>query len=164
MHVYCLFCQTQRAKRIAELLKNRGWGQAFTPMIICRHRVQGKLLDKPYDLLPGYVFLFTEEPVMDFSDFRKINGVGHLLGRREEQFEITGSDREFALSLLKVNGLVNPMTLVHEGGKVKLLNPLFEYSHGVITEIEYKKQRAKVEFLFAEERWITWVAVNELLL
>ena len=164
MHVYCLFCQTQRARRIAELMETNGWGQAFTPRVVCRHRVQGKIEDKPYDLLPGYVFLFTEEPVADFSELRKMDGVGYQVGRREDQFELCGSDREFAMGLLAVNGLVSPMTLVHEGEKVKLLNPLFEYSHGVITKIEYKKQRAKVDFFFDQERWSTWVAMDELYL
>jgi len=162
MHVYCLFCQTQRARRIAELLEAWEIGRAFTPRVICRHRVQGKTMDKPYDLLPGYVFLFSEEPVSDFSELRKIDGVGHQVGRREDEYELSGSDRAFAMGLLEVDGTVNPMKLVHEGGNVRLMDPLFEHNQGRITDIEYKKQRARVEFTFDGERWITWVAVSEL--
>ena len=162
MHVYCLFCQTQRARRIAELLEAWKMGRAFAPRVICRHRVQGKMVDKPYDLLPGYVFLFSEELITDFSSFRKIDGVGHQVGRQEDQYELAGSDRAFAMQLFEMNGIVNPMTLVHEAEKVRLLNPLFENNQGAITDIEYKKQRARVEFTFDDERWVAWVAINEM--
>ena len=162
MHVYCLFCQTQRARRIAELLEAWKIGRAFTPRVICRHRVQGKTVDKPYDLLPGYVFLFAEEPVTDFSCFRKIDGVGHQVGRLEDQYELAGSDRVFAMQLLEMNGVLSPMALVHEGENVRILNPLFEDNRGIITDIEYKKQRARVEFTFDDERWVAWVAINEM--
>ena len=160
--VYCLFCRTQRARRIAELLETCGLHRAFTPRVICRHRVQGRLVDKPYDLLPGYVFLFAEEEITDFSFLRRIDGVGRLVGRREDRYELSGTDRTFAEQLYEAEGLVNPMPLVHEGKQVRLLNPLFQNSHGVITEIDYKKQRARVEFTFDEERWIAWVAIEEL--
>lgn len=162
MHIYCLFCQTQRAKKIAELMENCGLHRAFTPQVVCRHRVQGEMKDQLYDLLPGYLFLFSETAVRDFSDFRWITGIGHQIGRREDRFELVGSDRTFAQQLYEVNGVVHPMKLVHEGETVKLLDPLFENNDGVITKIEYKKQRARVEFSFDNERWITWVAVDEL--
>ena len=162
MFVYCLFCRTQRAQRIAVLLESCGGHRAFTPRVICRHRVQGQLVDRPYDLLPGYVFLFTEKKITDFSFLRRIDGVGRLVGRREDLYELAGADRTFAMQLYEAEGLVSPMPLVREGGEARLLNPLFQNSHGVITDIDYKKQRARVEFTFDEERWITWVAVDEL--
>ena len=162
MHVYCLFCQTQRARRIAELLRAWEIGRAFTPRVICRHRVQGKTVERAYDLLPGYVFLFAEQPVTDFSELRKIDGVGRQVGRREDEYELAGPDRAFAMGLLEVDGTVNPMKLVHEGSSVRLMDPLFEHNQGRITNIEDKKQRARVEFTFDGERWITWVAVDEL--
>ena len=162
MHVYCLFCQTQRARRIAELLQAWEIGRAFTPRVICRHRVQGKTVERAYDLLPGYVFLFAEQPVTDFAERRKIDGVGRQVGRREDEYELAGPDRAFAMGLLEVDGTVNPMKLVHEGSSVRLMDPLFEHNQGRITNIEYKKQRARVEFTFDGERWITWVAVDEL--
>ena len=162
MFVYCLFCRTQRARRIAELLESCGMHRAFSPRVVCRHRVQGQLVDRPYDLLPGYVFLFTEEEITDFSFLRRMEGVGRQVGRREDRYELTGADRTFAMQLYESDGLVGAMPLVHEGEEVRLLNPLFQNSHGVITEIDYRKQRARVEFTFDDERWITWVAVDEL--
>lgn len=161
MHVYCLFCQTQRTGRIAELLESWKMGRAFSPRVICRHRVQGQLVDKTYDLLPGYVFLFANELMTDFSAVWEIDGAGYHVGRREDQYELVGDDRIFALELYETDGIIRPMTMVREGEKVKLQNSLFENGHGKITEIEYKKQRARVEFSFADKRWAVWVAVNE---
>ena len=65
------------------------------------------------------------------------------------------------MELYETDGIIRPMTMAREGEKVKLQNSLFENGHGKITEIEYKKQRARVEFSFADKRWAVWVAVNE---
>ena len=162
MHVYCLFCQTQRARTVAEVLQCRGYGRAFTPRVICRHRVKGETVDCPYDLMPGYVFLFSAERIADFAVFRRTEGVGHVVGRAEDQYELVGADQAFALQLYEADGLISPMPLVHEGTHVRLLNPLFENHHGSVTKVDYKKQRARVEFMFDNERWITWVAIDEL--
>ncbi len=162
MFAYCMYCQTQRAKKIADLLLSQGYDCAFTPRVICHHWVQGRIIERPYDLLPGYVFLFTEEPILDFSTFRRKEGVSRILGRPDDRYELTGADRTFALQLYETDGLISPMPLVHEGTRVRLLNPLFENHHGTVTRVDYKKQRARVEFLFDEERWMTWVAIEEL--
>ena len=50
MHVYCLFCQTQRCRVIAELLEIRGIDRAFAPRIIRKHRKQGVNVEKTYFL------------------------------------------------------------------------------------------------------------------
>ena len=58
--------------------------RAFSPQIIKRARVRGKNVDKPYDLLPGYVFLFSETTLEDFTPFYGIMGILRHIGDPEK--------------------------------------------------------------------------------
>ena len=69
MYVYCLFCRTQRCARIARLMEIRGVERAFSPRILSRQRKAGENVPTEHDLLPGYVFLFSEERLADYSAF-----------------------------------------------------------------------------------------------
>ena len=67
MYAYCLFCRTQRCTRIAQLLEIKGVERAFSPKILSKQRKQGKNYDRERDLLPGYVFIFNEERLIDYA-------------------------------------------------------------------------------------------------
>ena len=54
------------------------------------------------------------------------------------------------------------MKLVRIGETVRLEDPLFEGSEGVITRIDYRKERARVDFRFEGNACHTWVAIDGL--
>ena len=83
MYVYCLFCRTQRCTRVARLLEIRGVQRAFSPKILSRQRKQGLNIDRERDLLPGYVFIFSDERLLDYKMFSGIDGVIRRVGRTE---------------------------------------------------------------------------------
>ena len=159
-HVYCLFCTTQRCAAIAEVLERCGIDRAFSPQIIGRQRKQGELLEKSYDLLPGYIFLFTREPMKNLAEYRWIQGIVRDVGRPEDDHELIGSDRAFAEALFAREGVVSPLSVVREGEHVRMMDPLFQANHGVITRLDARKQRARVEFVFDGMTCSAWVAVN----
>ena len=106
MHSYCLFCDTQRCGVIAELLERCGVDRAFSPKLVGRERKQGVLLEKRYDLLPGYVFLFSRQALPDLREYRWIDGLIRYVGRAEDQYELTGGDRSFADALFEQDGIL----------------------------------------------------------
>ena len=161
MYVYCLFCRTQRCARIAQLMEIRGIKRAFSPRILQRKRVQGKNEIHYADLLPGYVFLFHEEKLTDFSVFFGIDGVIRKVGDADEWYELQGQDREFALQLLEKDGEVGSMQLLKIGQEVTLADPLFAGGRGKVTKIDYRKQRARVDFTFRGNECHTWVALED---
>ena len=161
MFAYCLFCQTQRCSRIARLLEIRGMNRAFSPRILQRQRVKGENLRKLVDLLPGYVFVFSEEKLTDYTMFFGIDGVIRKVGQAEEGYELQGADREFAFELLEKNGLVGSMRIVKTGDEVTLDDPLFSNSQGKVTKIDYRKERARVDFVFRGISCHTWVALED---
>ena len=162
MFVYCLFCRTQRCKRIAQLMEIRGVKRAFSPQILRKIRKQGENRKETADLLPGYVFLFNDEAMTDYQQFYGIDGVIRRVGRAEEWYELQGADREFALSLYEKDGVVGTMKLVEVGETVRLDDPLFNSSEGKITKIDYRKERARVDFKFDGNDCHTWVALDDI--
>ena len=161
MYVYCLFCRTQRCARIARLMEIRGVERAFSPKILSKQRIEGKNVFKEHDLLPGYVFLFHEERIIEWDIFSGIDGIIRRVGRTEKGYELEGADREFALGLYEKNGQVGAMKLVSVGETVRLADNLFDGSEGFVTKIDYRKERARVDFKFEGNACHTWVAIEE---
>ena len=162
MYAYCLFCRTQRCSRIAQLLEIRenGVRKAFSPKILSRQRKQGLNIDRERDLLPGYVFLFSDERLIDYETFAGIDGVIRRVGRTESGYELEGTDREFALSLLGSGGKVGALKMINVGETVQLENSLFDGSEGVVTKIDYRKERARVDFRFDGNDCHSWIAID----
>ena len=155
---YCLFCQTQKAGEVAMILEKRGIYRAFSPSIIKRQRIQGENRDMVYDLLPGYVFVYSTERLNTTRDFRGISGIIRRLGEPQNGFLLENADRDFALELFRKKGVVGEITVFKEGDQVCIEDPLFKGCNGKITRMDYKKQRARVEFEFAGEQCSTWIA------
>ncbi len=162
MHAYCLYCRTQRCERIAQLLEIRGMHRAFSPQILQKKRVQG-VNEKHYvDLLPGYVFVFSEDLLTDYSVFFGMDGVIRKVGQPDEWYELRGTDREFAFDLLEKDGLVGGTRIVKAGEAVSLEDPLFAKVQGVVTKVDYRKERARVDFVFRGNECHTWVSLDDM--
>ena len=162
MYAYCLFCRTQRCTRIAQLMEIRGADRAFSPKILSKYRKEGRNMDRERDLLPGYVFLFSEERIIDYAMFAGIDGVIRRVGRTESGYELEGPDRDFACGLVEKDGKLGALKMVAVGETVRLEDTLFDGSEGVITKIDYRKERARVDFRFEGNACHTWVAIDGL--
>ena len=160
MYYYCLFCRTQRCKIIARLLEIRGVSRAFSPQIVRRQRKEGVNEEVLFDLLPGYVFVYNETPLTEGSWYWGIDGVIRRIGRAQDLYQLVAGDLDFAQRLYEKDGLVGAMKAVHEGDAVRLEDPLFAGCEGKIVKIDYRKQRAKVEFVFNNNACSTWIACD----
>ena len=160
MYAYCLFCLTQRCRVIAQLMEIRGAYRAFSPQIIRKQRKQGENIRKQFDLLPGYVFVYSEERMTDYRQFFGMDGVIRRVGRTEQGYELAGADLDFAMKLLEKDGLVGGMTACRLGDRVTLEDSLFSGCEGQVTEIDCRKERAKVAFVFDNVRREIWVSLD----
>ena len=155
-----MFCLTQRCKVIAKLMEIRGVQKAFSPQIIRKQRVKGENKKMQFDLLPGYVFLYNEERLTDYTLFCGMDGVIRRVGKTEKGYELAGPDYDFAMQLYEKDGLVKSMELYQDGNEVRLMDPLFDGCEGKIVKIDYKKERAKVEFVFDNVKREIWVSLE----
>ena len=161
MYAYCLFCQTQRCEVIAKLMEIRGVDRAFSPHIIRKQRKQGVNVERRFDLLPGYVFIYNKDRLTDYRLFYGMNGVIRRVGRREDGYELEGSDLDFAIKLLEKDGLVGTMKICRVGDEVTLEDPLFSGCQGRVVAIDYRKERAKVEFVFDRNSCSSWISLED---
>lgn len=160
MYAYCLFCLTQRCRIIAKLLEIRGVDRAFSPQIINTFRKQGDNKKRSKDLLPGYVFIYSEERLTDYRLFYGMDGVIRRVGRQEHGYELAGADLDFAMQLLEKDGVVGAMKLCKEGEDVVLEDPLFNGVQGRVTKIDWRKERARVDFVFEKNPCHVWVSLE----
>lgn len=160
VYAYCLFCVTQRCRIIAKLMEIRGVDRAFSPQIIRKQRKKGENVEKRFDLLPGYVFIYNEEPLTDWQLFYGMDGVVRRVGIRDRGYILEGPDRDFAMKLLEKDGVVGSMKVCRVGDEVTLEDPLFSGCRGTVTEIDFRKERAKVEFVFDRNSCSTWISLE----
>ncbi len=158
MHVYCLFCQTEKCPIVPKVLERYGYERAIYPQIMMRERVQGKNVDVRRNLLPGYVFVYQEEAVRDVAELKRIAGARRVLGNPDHGYELRNADYDFAITLLGKDGLINAVRVVRVGEKVTLADPVFAACEGEVTKVDQRKQRARVDFVFNGMSCHTWVA------
>ncbi|MBQ8136149.1 MAG: hypothetical protein IJ174_01825, partial [Clostridia bacterium] len=145
---YCLHCETQKCNKVADHLQNAGILRAFSPKILSRQRKQGKNIEHLYDLLPGYVFAYTEEPLKSLDLFFQTDGVIRCLGDSDKLQGLAYEDLAFALALYNMNGLIGSVSLLKEGDSIRIQDPLFDSYSGTIISIDHRKVRAKIQFKF----------------
>lgn len=160
MYAYCLFCLTQRCRIIAKLMEIRGVDRAFSPQIINTYRKQGENKKRSKDLLPGYIFIYSEERLTDYRLFYGMDGVIRRVGRRDDGYELEGPDLDFAMQLLEKDGMVGAMKICREGDNVILEDPLFNGVQGRVTKIDWRKERARVDFVFEKNPCHVWVSLE----
>ena len=99
----------------------RGANRAFSPQIIRKQRKQGENVEQCFDLLPGYVFIYSEKRLTDYRMFYGINGVVRRVGKQDDGYELAGTDLDFAMRLLEKNGIVSSMKVCRIGDEVTLV-------------------------------------------
>ena len=158
-YVYCLFCETRRCQTIASQLQGKVVDIAFSPKVLKRQRKNGKNIDVLFDLLPGYVFAFSSR-MLKSTDSLLVDGVIRVLGSSEDGYCLSGADKDFAKGLLSRGGKIDVMKVIRIGETVSLDNELFSEHKGKIIDIDYRKQRAKIEFSFMNTTCYSWVACD----
>lgn len=106
------------------------------------------------------MFLFSETPLEDFTPFYGIMGILRRIGDPEKRWVLSDGDLDFAQHLLRKDGTVGQMTVFKVGDEVRLDDPLFNGVAGKITRIDYRKQRARVDYHFAGMNCLTWIVVD----
>lgn len=164
MFVYCFFCQTNKCNQIVSLLKNNAIiHKAIYPQVVQRQRKKGENYERIFDLLPGYIFVYTNENIVDsLVEITRINGVIRCIGNSENDFILTGGDYTFAINLYKKNGIINNISLQNKNNKLKIIDPMFSQMNAEVSKVDYKKGRARIEYDFVGRKCYTWVSIEML--
>ena len=150
LRAYCLFCETQKCATAARAIESHYGLKCIHPRILQRKWVKGTATEEPHDWLPGYLFLYSEEEVIPFYD---VNGIIRWLGNGELQ----GQDRSFADTLYRQGGVFGTVSLLQEGDRCRVDDPVWEQLSGTVTSIDRGRKRCRVEFEFDGIKRTVWV-------
>ena len=141
MHAYCLFCETQRCGVIAATVETVYHLRCIRPQIVQRKWVKGVPAEVRHDWLPGYLFVYMDEPVL--PRFR-IDGIIRVLGGGE----LTGEDLAFAGMLFQNDGLLGTVRLVQEGDRCAVNDAAWAGMSGTVIKMDRGRKRCCVAFEF----------------
>ena len=150
MHAYCLFCETQKASFIAQMIEQNHGFRCISPQIIQRKWVKGVCLEEKHNWLPGYIFFYTDEPLERKFYFP---GVLRWLG----EGELKGEDRAFADMLYERGGVMGTIRLAEVGDRCVVNEPAWRGLEGRIVKLDRGRKRCCVEFSFDNSRITAWV-------
>ena len=149
MYAFCLFCETQRCKIIAEYIRVNYGFACISPQIIQRKWVKGVSREEYHDSLPGYLFLYTDNP--ELPRFQ-ISGIIRCLGNEP----LTGQDRAFAEMLYQRNGIIGKIPLIRVGECCMINDPAWENIHGKVIKMDHGRKRCCVEYEFDDHKRTIW--------
>ena len=132
MYTYCLFCETGKCGYVARAVMQKIPCRTLSPKQVQHTWAKGKMVDIEHDLLPGYVFVYTENERLDVALLRPIQGIIRCLSSQDREYELTGSDEQFALMLLHKDGVIGKTKVYEEGQMIRICQGAFE---GVETKI-----------------------------
>ncbi|MBQ6961931.1 MAG: hypothetical protein IJQ33_05005 [Clostridia bacterium] len=157
MYTYCLFCETGKCDYVARALMQKISCRAIYPKQVQHTWAKGKMVDIVHDLLPGYVFLYVEDNPLDIALLRNVQGVIRCLSSQDRQFELTGSDEQFALMLLEKDGVIGKTKVYEEGQMIRICQGAFEGMETKILKVNRRNMRMQIEIPFASQKIKTWV-------
>ena len=141
--VRCLFCQSGSEQSVVRLIQEREQDRALYPQkteSFCRGGVWRDIL-KP--LLPGYVFIYSQNP-QPIRQLIQINGVIRLLTYDDDDQEGYLNDRDslFAHWLLANDGVVQKLNAVREGDFVHIVDGWLKDYNGKVEKINHQNRIA----------------------
>lgn len=157
MHTYCVFCQTQKTRKVAEKIERYLKCRVINPSIIQKKWVKGKATSEKHDYLPGYIFVYTEDAISDFMILWRMEGLIRVLGDPDRGCELEGQDLSFAQALYDTSGVIGFARGYEEGDRVVLKHELFDNFAGKIKKVDRGRQRALIQFEFDGILRNTWV-------
>lgn len=157
MRAYCLFCETAKCNYVANTIRQELGCTAISPKQIQHTWSKGRMVDIEHDLLPGYVFLYTDDGPLDVRRARSVQGVIRCLCTDDRRYELTGSDEQFARMLLSVHGVLGKTRVYEEGQLIRICKGAFEGLETRIVKVNRQKRRMQIEIPFANTLIKTWV-------
>ena len=158
MFTYCVFCETAKAYVVSEMIRQRIGCRTLSPMQVQHAWVKGggtKDIARP--LLPGYVFLYSEEKLPMGDVYASASGIIRCLSNTAGEFELSGADEQFALMLLEKNGIIGKTEVYQEGQRIRIRDGAFLGVTATNLKVERRLSRMQIEIPFANRPVRTWV-------
>jgi Transcription antiterminator len=151
MQAYCAFCKTsyeiKTAQEINRMFSDMGV-VAYAPARILKERYRGEVKEVHKPLMEGYVFVYGQAK-LEPSFTTVLPNVIKLLKYGFGEYELRGTDFEYANYIYQNNGVIGISDIICVGKEVKVVSgPLEEYK-GTIVKLDKRKERVFLRISFA---------------
>ena len=158
MYAYCLFCETGKCDYVARAATQVYSCRAISPKQIQHTWKEGHMIDREHDLLPGYVFLYSEEPLDQPQDIRRnLDRVIRGLRGTDLDYQLHGGDEQFAEMILAKNGIIGKTQVIENEGRFSIADEAFKAVHAEILKVDRRNKRMKIQMLLSGHKVQTWV-------
>ena len=157
MFTYCVYCQTQKCSHAAIQIQQIFHCRVIQPKQEQLKWVKGKPIRETHDLLPGYIFLYTDHEIEQPLTLRGITGVVRCLSDQEHRYILQGNDQAFALMLLEKDGIIGKMKVYKEGDRIRLCEGVYAGIETEILKVNRRNMRMLIRIPFAHMQVETWV-------
>lgn len=156
MNCYCLFCEPGKARFVVAFLKALFSCEAISPIQVQHTRIRGAAADRERELMPGYVFVYSETP-LDGTRLRRIQDVLTCLRSTDRKYELRGQDEAFAMMLYRNGGRLGKTQVYQEGDRIRIRDGAFEGVQAEILKVDRRYTRMQIEIPFSNRKILTWV-------
>ncbi|GHU66163.1 hypothetical protein FACS1894184_03480 [Clostridia bacterium] len=154
--VYCLQVMANRQNAIAVESPNFFPCKAISPLVVHRIWTKNGIEKRQRLLIPGYVFVFSDE-AMNPKKFIDVSGVVRVLEYGYGEYALADEDERLARWLLKYDGTIGLSKAVNVGSRIVATEgPLRDYV-GRVGRIDKSRRRAQVVFSFVNTAWKSWL-------
>ena len=157
MYIYCLFCETGKSRYVVRAAEDLLGCCALSPRQIQHTWSGGKMTDRVRDLLPGYVFLYADEKIPEPGRLNRMPDVIRCMRDSSDRYELQGRDEQFALMLLRKDGVVGKTPVWQEGDRIRICEGAFAGLETSILKVDRRASRMLVEIPFARQPVRTWL-------
>ena len=157
MYTYCVFCLTQKCTNVAIQLQKIFGCKAIRPKQEQLKWVKHEPIREIHDLLPGYVFLYSEHELEHTYLLREVLGVIRCLSDLEHRYILQGNDEAFALMLYEKNGVIGKTKVYEEGERIRICDGAYAGLETNILKVNRRNMRMLIQIPFAGMQVETWV-------
>ena len=158
MYTYCLFCETAKCDFVAHAVKQVYNCEAISPKQIQHTWDKGQYTDREHDLLPGYVFVYSEEPILQPQDIRiKLDRIIRCMRDTSMEYQLQGADEQFALAIFRKGGVIGRTEVTEKDGWFTITDETFRDVPVKILKADRRNKRIKIEIQITGKQLQTWV-------
>ena len=161
--VYCVSCDAGSEGVLRnDLLRQLPNTGVLFPVVDREELKSGIWAVKTRPLIPGYVFIYSEEPIEPHA-FYRCERVTHLLGYLEQthrEHALSGSDLDFARWVLSHDGHIGVSRAMLVGDKTTIIDGPLKRYEGEILKIDRRRRSALVAVSVGEMTKNIWLSFH----
>lgn len=139
-YVRCLFCSRRKEAQVAHLVQAKGWGRALFAQRIKTLLVDGVWTEAVTPLLPGYVFVYSNDETDRYEALHSLPYVLRVLTYGDGTDVLKGRDLEFADWLWRLKGNIEIMKAAQVGDRVEIIDGVFKQLHGTVIRMDRRRK------------------------